>query len=148
MQTTPNKRLKLDNALLLSGFHQKLMQVKIIKCQECHENGPHYARHHDAITGSLEEINHGLSESPHLLHYFRSNVVPCLQNRCTHNCTHMPQVMANLHIINCVELRHIISRKALRVTEVKDDEKNVLACSLNNCRNDCKHMVPLQSITR
>ena len=146
MQTTQNKRLRLDDSTLLSGLQQMLMRVKIIKCEECQ----HFARHPntDAFVNGLRVLTDELSDSPKCLIFCRANVFPCIQNRCTHNCTHMTQAMMNLQIINCGELRHIISRKALRVTEVKHDEKNVLACSLNNCTNDCKHMVPLQSITR
>ena len=143
MQTTPNKRPRLDNSVLFTGLNQKLMQFKIIKCEECQ----HFARHPNSVS-VLRVLTDELEKSPHCLNFWRASILPCIQKRCTHNCTHMPQLIANLHIINCGELRHIISRKALQVEEVKNAEKNVLACSWNECANNCKHMVPLQSIVR
>ena len=149
-QTTPNKRPRLGsnslpNSVLMSGLHQKLIQLKIIKCEECQ----HFASHPNANfwIGNLTCEIYKL-QNPPLMDHANSTIFPCLNNRCTHNCTHMPQVIANLQIIKCAELRHIVSRKALQVEEVEDVEKNVLACILNNCTNNCQHMVPLQSITR
>ena len=148
-QTTPRKRPRLGinsrNSLLWSGLQQKLTQLKIIECEECQ----HFASHPNANfwIGNLTCEIYKL-QNPPLLDHANSTVFPCLSNRCTHNCTHMPQVIANLQIIKCAELRHIVSRKALQVEEVEDVEKNVLACILNNCTNDCQHMIPLQSITR